>query len=190
MSLDRFDKCWFALQVRPRYEFIAANTLRGKGFEQFLPTYTMNRKWSDRTKQINLPLFPGYVFCRFNAEIRVPILTTPGVIRILGTDSGIPVGEIEAIRAVVTSRLPATPCSYLKIGTKVQVIDGPLAGVQGILTSYGNQQTFILSITLVQGSISVEIEPGNVALVQESATQIVSRRQQPFDGAINSAAAN
>lgn len=171
MDLGRFDKCWFAVQVRPRYEFLAANTLRGKGFEEFLPTYKSRRKWSDRTKQIELPLFPGYVFCKFNAEIRVPILTTPGVIRILGAHSAIPEAEIAAIQAAVASRLPASPCSYLKIGTKVQVIAGPLSGVEGILVSYGGHYRLILSVNLVQNSISVDVGYKDVVPVRESMHQ-------------------
>jgi transcriptional antiterminator NusG len=158
MDFAHFDKCWFALQVRPRYEFLAASILRSKGFEEFLPSYKSKRQWSDRRKEIELPLFPGYVFCRFDVRIQAPILTTPGVMRVVGANWAIPDSEIEAIQMVMKRRVPATPCEYLKIGTKVEVISGPLTGVCGILISRSNQYRLILSVTLVQNSISVEVD--------------------------------
>jgi transcription termination/antitermination protein NusG len=161
MDLARFNKCWFAIQVRPQREFFAAHILANKGLEQFLPSYKVKRKWSDRQKEIELPLFPGYIFCRFDSKICAPILTTSGVIRIVGINSPIPDDEIKAIQAV-SNRVPALPCSYLTIGTKVQVIAGPLAGVQGILVSYRNRHRLVLSVTLLQSSIWVEVDHDNV----------------------------
>ncbi len=73
---------WFALQTRSRYEHFVAAMLRGKGYELFLPVYTCQRRWSDRIKELELPLFPGYLFCRFNPLDRFPILVTPGVIQV------------------------------------------------------------------------------------------------------------
>jgi transcription antitermination factor NusG len=168
MDLDRFDNCWFAIQVRTRYEFLVATILRSKGLEEFVPKYKSKRQWSDRTKVCELPLFPGYVFCRFNAQVRVPILTTPGVIRIVGVNSAIPDSEIEAIQTVVAHRVSAIPYPYLDVGTRVQVIAGPLAGVQGTLVSYRNHYRLILSVTLVQSSISVEVEYGDVVPVRDN----------------------
>lgn len=173
MDLNRFDKCWFAIQVRPRYEFIVASVFRSKGFEEFLPSYKSKRQWSDRQKEIELPLFPSYVFCRFDARIQVPILTTPGVIRIIGVNSAIPDSEIEAIQAVVARGLPTTPCPYLNVGARVHVIAGPLTGAQGILVVNNKQHRLILSVTLVQNSISVEVERSHVTLLPEAAHQTI-----------------
>lgn len=178
MDLERFDKCWFAIQVKPRYEFLAASILRGKGFKEFTPSYKIQRQWSDRRTQVELPLFPGYIFCKFNSQIRVPIMTTPGVIRIIGTNMAIPDEEIEAIHAVVANKIAAVPTEYLKIGTRVQVISGPLSGLQGVLLSYGNQHRLILSITLVQNSISVEMDQSNVSPIPESAPPIKNSQPQ------------
>jgi transcriptional antiterminator RfaH len=169
MDLARFDECWFAIQVRPHREFLAARILHNKGLEEFLPTYKVKRQWSDRRKEIELPLFPGYIFCRFSSRITAPVLTTPGVIRIVGINAAIPDAEIKAIQAIVSLRIPAAPCSYLKIGTRVQVIAGSLAGIQGILLSYRNQHRLILSVTLLQNSISVEVDHSNVVPVDGSA---------------------
>ncbi len=173
MDLNRFDKCWFAIQVRPRHEFIAAAHLCHKGYEQFLPTYKVKRNWSDRQKEIELPLFPGYIFCRFDAQLRVPIVSTPGVVRVVGAHMPIAQGEMEAIQQVMSHGIPAEPCPYLKIGSKVQVTAGPLAGVCGILQVHKNQHRLILSVTLVENSISVEIDRKNVCLVPDKAPSIV-----------------
>lgn len=183
MDLDRFDKCWFAIQVRPRYEFLTAGILRSKGFEEFMPTYKVKRQWSDRRKELEMPLFPGYVFCRFDAQVRAPIVTTPGVIRILGGEIAIPDNEIEAIQTVVEHGIPAEPCPNLKVGTRVQVLAGPLAGVRGILMSYKNQSQLILSVTLVKNAISVEVDESNVTAVPESARSISAKDQAIRTGA-------
>lgn len=165
MDLDQFDKYWFAIQVRTRYEFLVATILRSKGLKEFVPKYKSKRQWSDRTKVLELPLFPGYVFCRFNAQTRVPILTTPGVIRIVGVNSAIPDSEIKAIQTVVAHGVSAIPYPYLDVGTRVQVIAGPLAGVEGILVSYRNDFRLILSVTLVRNSISIEVGYGDIVPV-------------------------
>jgi transcriptional antiterminator NusG len=166
MDLSCFDRRWFALQVRPRYELFVENVLHNKGFEGFAPTYKSARQWSDRKKVVARPLFPGYVFCRFNAEIKTPILSTPGIVRVVGGNSSIDDSEIEAIRSVVAKGIATNPCSYLEIGTKALVVSGPLTGLTGILTGHTNQHRLILSVTVVRNSISVQIEPGDVVAVR------------------------
>jgi transcriptional antiterminator RfaH len=160
MDLNRFNNWWVAIQVRPRYEFITAKVLRGKGYEEFVPSYTTKRQWSDRRKLLELPLFTGYVFCKLTTEICWPIVTTPGVIRIVGTggDIGrIEDAEIEAIQKLAKAKMKLEPCPYLAIGQRVRVTDGPLTGAEGILTAYKNRR-LILSVTVVQSSIAVEID--------------------------------
>jgi transcription antitermination factor NusG len=184
MDLARFSKCWFAIQVRPQREFYVARVLENKGLEQFLPSYKVKRQWSDRQKELELPLFPGYIFCRFDSKICAPILTTPGVIRIVGINSPIPEGEIEAIQAVASNRVPALPCSYLKIGTKVQLIAGSLAGVQGILVSYRNRHRLVLSVALLQSSIWVEVDHDNVVPIDGNAHLSVMENAELYGAAI------
>src|SRR5215471_16772080 len=98
---------WYALQVYQRLEKITALLLNQKGFDLFLPTYTVKRRWSDRVKVVEQPLFPGYLFCRLDARQRwLPVLTTPGVMSIVGTGKepiAIPESEIEAVRRIVRS---------------------------------------------------------------------------------------
>jgi transcription antitermination factor NusG len=117
-DLSCFDQRWFALQVRPKYELFVENVLHSKGFEGFALTYKSTRQWSDRKKIIVLPLFPGYVFCRFNVDIKTPILSTPGIIRIVGGNSSIDDSEIEAIRSVVAKRIALSPAPIWQLEPK------------------------------------------------------------------------
>ena len=152
---------WYALQVRPRFEKMVASTLLFKGFEGFLPLYRHRSRWSDRIKEVQLPLFPGYLFCRFDINKRLPILITPGIIHIVGigkTPHPVDDGEIAALQSIVISGLQAEPRSYLNIGQKVRVELGPLAGVEGILTSLKGSRRLVVSVNLLQRSVSVEID--------------------------------
>src|SRR3954471_2902143 len=122
---------WYALQVRARYEKTVAEMLHGKGYSPFLPLYKCTRRWSHRLKTLEWPLFPGYLFCRFDARNRLPILTTPAVIQVLGV-SGTPIpineSEINAIQRIVTSGLKSEPWPLLEIGTQVRIEYGALCG--------------------------------------------------------------
>jgi len=120
---------WFALQVKPRHEQSSAKALRQKGYDEFVPLYRCRRRWSDRVKEIDLPLFPGYIFCRLdNQNIRLPVVTTPGVHRILGQ---VRRQEMTTLLQVIRSGQHLEPWPYLTAGSRVQIIDGPLAGVHG-----------------------------------------------------------
>jgi transcription antitermination factor NusG len=168
MDLNKIDKWWFAIQVRPRYEFTASRILRSKGYEEFVPTYKSKRQLSDRKKELELPLFTGYVFCRFDAAVRHPIVTTPGVIRIVGTAkqiSRIDDSEMEAVQRATRSEITVTPCAFPNVGDWIRIGKGPLAGVEGTLTNWKNRQRLILSVSLIQSSIAVEIEPGSIAAI-------------------------
>ncbi len=152
---------WFALQTRCRYESFVAKQLRHKGYEIFLPLYECRRRWSDRIKELELPLFPGYVFCRFNPLVRLPILMTPGVIQVVGVGkSPIPVddADIADIQTAVRSGLPRQPWPFLQIGQRVRVERGPLCGLEGILLNIKGRDRLILSVTLLQRSVAVEVE--------------------------------
>jgi len=112
---------WFALQVRVRHELSVADYLGGLGYEWFLPLYRSKKRWSDRIKEVKSPLFPGYLFCRFNQHDRLPILKTPGVVQIVGFNR-IPavVDEIEisALQTLMASGVANQPCPFLKSATK------------------------------------------------------------------------
>ncbi len=153
---------WYALCVRARHERIAWSVLQNKGYETYLPLYRSRRKWSDRITELELPLFPGYVFCRFDpSDRRVPILTTPGVQHIVGAGrSPLPVDESElaAVRAVIASGLAAEPWPYLKAGHRVRIDAGALEGLEGILVEVKKHHRLVISVTLLQRSVAVEID--------------------------------
>jgi transcription antitermination factor NusG len=152
---------WYALRIRPQHEKVVARALRNKGYEEFLPLYRYKRRWSDRFKEIESPLFPGYVFCRFDVHNRLPILVTPGVVLIVGIGKiPLPVDddEIAALQTVVKSGLQAEPWPFLKIGQRVRIERGSLEGVEGILVAIKRPYRLVISITLLQRSVAVEID--------------------------------
>jgi transcription termination/antitermination protein NusG len=152
---------WYALRIQSRLGSLASTTLRGKGYEELLPLYRSRRWWSDRIKELELPLFPDYLFCQFDVSDRLPILTTPGVVGIVGAGK-IPVpvdlDEIEAIRAILRSGLAAQPWPSLRVGSKVYIERGPLAGLEGIITNTDKVYRLIVSVSLLQRSVAVEID--------------------------------
>lgn len=159
--LDTLSHSWFALNTKFRYEDYVAKQLSGKGYETFLPVYKCRRTWSDRIKQVELPLFPGYLFCRFDIANRLPILVTPGIIQIVGFGkTPIPVddGEIAAIRTVVGADVDKEPWPFLQVGQTVRVEYGALRGVEGILLNVKGGHRLVLSVTLLQRSVAVEVD--------------------------------
>ena len=156
---------WYALQVRTRYERVVAEHLSGRGFEWFLPLRKDRKRWSDRMKEIESPLFPGYLFCRFDTQNRLPILQTPGVVQIVGYNrQPISVDEVEiaAIQTLVAAGVPNQPCSFVEIGDRVRIGSGPLRGLEGILVESRGKHKFVLSVTLLQRSVAVEIDSVSV----------------------------
>ncbi len=152
---------WFALQVHTKHELSVADFLRSRGYDPFVPVYPCRKRWSDRIKVVDAPLFPGYMFCRLNLRYRLPALMTPGVIRIVGRNRlPLPVdeSEINAIQTVVSSEIPNQPWPFLRAGDRVQIDRGPLRGLEGILLEVRGVRRLILSITLVQRSVAVEID--------------------------------
>jgi transcription antitermination factor NusG len=161
MQLPGEGTLWYALHVRTRFEKVVAKNLRAKGYEEFLPTYRRSSRWSDRTKQIELPLFPGYVFCRFNLLERLPILTIPGVNSVVGIGKALVAvdpSELDAVRTVLESNAFCEPWPYLAVGQRVYVEYGPLVGTEGIVMMHKNSFRLVISINLLQRSVSVEID--------------------------------
>ena len=152
---------WFALRVKSRYEKVVATIARNKGFDEFLPLYQSRRRWSDRLKSIELPLFPGYLFCRLDPQYRLPLLTIPGVLHFVGIGKiPIPIEdtEIAAIQTAVRSGVLTEPWPYLEVGQRVRLEGGPLAGLEGILVGPSKRERIIVSVTLLKRSVAVAIE--------------------------------
>jgi transcription antitermination factor NusG len=152
---------WYGIRTRSNHENIAATVLRGKGYKPYLPVYRARRRRLERVIESEYPLFPGYVFCRFDAKKRLPILMTTGVVSIVGFGSEpapIPEDEIEAVRVVLRSGLRAEPCAYLREGQRVRITHGSLEGLEGTLVKKKNEVRMVISVTMLQRSISVEID--------------------------------
>jgi transcription antitermination factor NusG len=152
---------WYALHVRSNFERIVHRTLQSKGYELFLPLYRSQRRWSDRIKQIDVPLFPGYVFCRLDPRDRLQVLMAPGVLQIVG-QGRIPTAlaeeEVVAVQTALQSNLPCLPWPSLAPGQHVLVESGPLMGVQGILLETRYPSRLVISIQMLQRAVAVEID--------------------------------
>jgi len=152
---------WFALTVKPRHEKAAAHNLRLRGLEEFLPLHAERRPWSDRVKTVELPLFPGYVFCRFTYAERLWALNTPGIRSIVGfgnQETPLADAEVEAVQKLVSSGMPISPWPYLRIGDRVQVEHGALEGVRGVIVREKGPWRLVVNVELLQRSIAVEID--------------------------------
>jgi transcription antitermination factor NusG len=152
---------WYALYVRERYEKIVTANLVGKGYDVFLPTYQSKRRWSDRTKIVEVPLFSRYVICRFDFHNRLPVLTVPGVHFVVGfgqTATPVDPAELSAVRLAVDSGLPCEPWPFLKAGHRVRVEYGPLAGLEGFVLDAKKAYKLVISLNLLGRSVAVELD--------------------------------
>ena len=152
---------WFAVHVRSNFERFVAAVLHSKGYNEFLPTYRRRRQWSDRVKEQDLPLFPGYLFCRFDYQNRLPIISTSGVVCIagLGRDP-VPMQrqQLEAIWRITHCELSVSPWPLLEVGDRVLMTGGPLRGIEGLLIESKSSYRLVVSVTLLQRSVSVEVD--------------------------------
>lgn len=152
---------WFALRVRSKHERVAALHLHNQGYQEFCPAYKSESQWSDRKKTVERFLFPGYVFCRFNPDDRLPILMMPGVVNVVGfgnQPAPIPDDEIERVCTMIRAGLLVTPWPFLNVGQAVLVERGPLAGVEGILVEIKKTFRLVVSVHLLQRSVSTEVD--------------------------------
>jgi transcription antitermination factor NusG len=158
---------WFALAVKPRFDKAVAKTLETKGYETFLPLYRKQHEHAVRSRDSELPLFPGYVCCRFDLQNRLPILTTPGVTQVLGAGNA-PIAlcdsEIASLQAAMRANVPVQPFPYIQAGQRVRIERGALAGTEGIILSFKETLRLVLSITLLQRSVLLEIDRDQVTV--------------------------
>jgi len=159
----RSDSAWFAVQTWPRYEKKAAAELERKAVEVFLPLTTEKHKWSDRTRRVELPLFPSYLFVniRETLESRVPVLRTNGVTNFVGVRGiGTPIPEIqvESVRTLLSRGISFRSHPYLSVGQRVRILSGSLRGVEGVLTDkVDDDPTLVVSIQIIQRSVAIRL---------------------------------
>jgi len=170
---------WCALYTRHQHEGTVAKILTTKGVEVFLPTYRTMRRWKDRNKQLVLPLFPGYVFCTYESNRRIQILSTPGVHAIVTNGANVPAeipsDEIQAIRRAVDSPLRLEPHPYLKGGDVVRIKSGPLEGLEGIVSRSKDAFRVVLSVEMLGKSAAVDIDATSVERVRSSSSSSAVR---------------
>ncbi len=162
---------WFAVQVKSTHEKRVTSLLQYQTYECFLPLYTSRRRWSDRIKSVELPLFPGYVFTRFTPAARIPILKTPSVISIVGIGAiPTPIDECEiaAIQRAVASGIGLSPHPFLQVGQRVRLNGGSLDGLEGLIADVRKRDHLILSVTLLHRSVAVEIDSAWVTPIHTS----------------------
>jgi len=158
---------WFALRIAPRHEKAASEILCNKGYETLLPLYQQRHQYGRRSRSFELPLFPGYLFCRFDSTVRLPILTTPGVLRVIGAGkTPIPVAEEEIlpIQRAMETHISMIPHPYGNQGQRGRITSGPLAGVEGVVMSTRPPVKLVLSVELLQRSLLLEVDADCVRL--------------------------
>lgn len=163
------DAHWYALVVQPRHEKAVDEHLRRRGLAALCPTYQARKRWSDRIKVVDLPLFAGYVFACFSYAQRIAALGTGGVRSIVGfgsTPQPIPEAEIAALRSIRIAGLPMRPWPFLQVGQRVQVVKGCLAGLEGILAREKDLFRVVVSVEMLMRSVAVEVERDCVAPVK------------------------
>ncbi len=161
---------WFAVYTRSHHEKSVAQQLQGRGIEYFLPLYASARRWKDRVKVLQMPLFAGYLFVRIPQAQFLDVLQTHGVSTIVGSPKPLPLEEmeIEQLRTWLSLSLAVEPNPYLRIGQLVRVRRGPLTDIEGILVRKKNGLRLVVSIDLIQRSVALEIDEADIISVGNS----------------------
>lgn len=169
MEFSESPKPWFAVRTRARAEKVAALQIKACGIEEFLPLYHVRRKWFDRMKVVSLPLFSGYLFCRCDRQAVTKVSCVSAVANVVGFGNEgaiVPEHEIEAVRRLVASGLPASPCPFLREGMIVRIRRGPLEDVTGRLVKVKSHYRIVISVEMLNRSVSVEVAPEIVEPIQ------------------------
>ena len=162
-AVTDYGESWYAVQTRARHERVVVQRFHDKGLTTFLPLVTEVRRWSDRLKSVELPLFSCYVFVKImdTNEDRLKVLRTDSVFDFVGVPrqgTPIPDDQIDAVRTIVGERINWQSHPFLKIGQRVRIRSGALDGVEGILVGRNGDRTLVVSIDAIQRSLSVRIE--------------------------------
>jgi transcription antitermination factor NusG len=157
----------YAIQVRHQCERMVEQTLSHRGFVPFLPLFKDRRRWSDRIMELETPLFPGYIFCSFDLKNRLPVLSSPGVLGIIGAGKHplpIDAHELEAVRAMAQRGRDVQPCAG-EPGQTIRVGSGPLHGVEGTLVEVRGKRRLVVRISILDRSISAIVDASEVELI-------------------------
>jgi transcription antitermination factor NusG len=162
---------WYAIYTRPSHEKRVVEHFGLREIECYLPSYRTTRRWKNRCKvELELPLFPGYVFARFEWRLHIGVLETPSVVSIVGNGrEALPLlhSEIEALRTGLNLRR-AEPHPYLNIGERARIMRGPLEGFEGIVERRNNGLRVVLTLQQIMKSVAVEVEECDLELLGNS----------------------
>jgi len=176
---------WYAFRVRPRHEKLVSMSLREKGYEEFLPLTKSKRKWADRSPIIEMPLFPGYIFCDTELSEISKIRCTRGIVDVIRAGAKpLPARrtEIEGLRKATTAELQLESLPYIDPSTtgRLHIISGPLSGLEGILMQVRGKERLILSVDLLCRSVLVEVPLSSIAWISDSPTDHSSSASGTF----------
>jgi len=167
---------WFAVYTTPRHEKHVSELLADRQIEAFLPLYRATKQWKkSRPVVLELPLFPTYVFVRIDRHARGCVLSTPGVMSIVGSSREswvLPDLEIEALRSGIQER-KIEPHPYLVVGERVRIKAGVMAGVEGVLVRKKNELRVVLSLDSIMRSVAVEVDGNDVEPVSTPSVRMV-----------------
>ena len=152
---------WYALYTRPRHEKQVQQELTNQRIEAYLPTQKIRRRWSDRYKIVEEPLFKNYLFVRSDGEHYRKALSPYGAVSFVtveGEPAIIPDEELEALKILVTSEIPHNPYPYMKAGRKIRLKYGPMEGCEGVLVRKRGLTRLVVTVHLLQRSIEAEVD--------------------------------
>ncbi|MBK5291201.1 MAG: hypothetical protein JJE04_05935 [Acidobacteriia bacterium] len=160
---------WFAFRIKPQHERAVLHALQARDLEPYLPLYHTQRRWSDRVKEVALPLFGGYLFCRMEIGQRARVLSVPGVRAMVAfgnIPAAIPDIQIEVVRQMETAGLPMMPWPFLEAGQRVQIQGGPLDGLEGTLAANPDSWRVVVNVELLHRGVAVTVERGQIFPLQ------------------------
>jgi transcription antitermination factor NusG len=171
-AAQEFSANWFAAYTNSHHEKRVALHCGERQIESFLPLYATCHRWKNGCdKDLELPLFPNYVFVRIDPRERVRVLEVPGVVSLVGfgrTLAPLPDFEIEALRATLGHR-KIEPHSYLVIGERVRIKCGPMTGVEGVLVRKKNNFRMVLALDVIMQCVAVEVDADDLEPVEKNA---------------------
>lgn len=159
------ERNWYALCTCPRHEKRVAEQIERRNLSCFLPLYRSLRRWKDRRKELDLVLFPGYIFVRIALENRLQVLNLPGALRFVsfnGQPAALPAEEIEALQSRLSGDVRIEPHPYLRKGRRVRVRSGAMQGLEGIVVRRKDRCRIIFSIDLIMRSVAVELDEADL----------------------------
>jgi len=163
---------WYAILSRSRHEKVASAALTKSGITTFLPIVSQVRRWSDRRKIVEMPLFPGYLFVQIpnSSEAQLQVLKATGVAQFIGNRQGpipVPDKEVAAVNAVLRAQVECSPYPFLRVGQRVRIRGGSLEGIEGILIAHESASKLVISIEIIQRSLAVSVYNFDVEPVLE-----------------------